>query len=844
MRAGVPRGSLRNGVLVFNETHLVNAEQCFDNIDYVGTISPSTKLNMSILIKNDKREKDSFQEFKFLVSHYNRIRQPIKLDRGTYRFVNDGSTLYIKTSIDWNNSDVILDTNGIEDFLIYVIGGEYETYDSSNDNGILGIVSDVINDKNKLYTYKFDKKYRNSLLYIEDNEHEEWCRYLKGNIGSLFKREFVYIDDKGKIIGDFWNKSINATSVTQIKKTNSIYFINGSFSVDDSYKNAQTKYYRYLGFEFNYCFNSKIYNINIDTSSIENYTYYGFIRLRYNINMSLDNIFSSSTREGTLPVDGGGDSSYILIYEYIINLSIRDSVFGNVRMTDDWITLDGNYVQNFIVDNVTSSGIGVHYRLKDATYTNCKIGVSGIGYTGSGILVVKNCEFFGVPLHPNTTYFSFFKGTIIIEGCKVYSTNNLNNHNMLFQTTLISDIKPKGDSLADNIPFICEDLRIKDLIVDNTNTKSYNYTLVYIYSNVGYYSIPPFNYTLPNIYIDNVRLMDYSSHRLELYSGSFTIQKYANQLNKPKIVCKNTILAKMYNPREVINTYFFYNEEDEQKLPYLDNSWKPDFIFDNCELGMAIFTEGTVILRDCVIHNWYFYTNGAENLKIKYSIYSSRIEPTVRTNIVNLPILSSCIYGLSFYDCIFDKIKSNIYIDDELLINSYMRSYDYNIFGNDAYKTINGFVIGRNAEFEKQPLTLVINPIITDELRDELIRLGASNDFVSSNNINSVFPNEIAIRRFEGSYYYSNAAKIQRTEYDPVIERLEEGSLLYKKSNKEMRVFNGEVISIMNNDISGMGNSSSRPSQVTNGFMYYDTTLNKPIWWNGTNWVDATGATV
>lgn len=27
-------------------------------------------------------------------------------------------------------------------------------------------------------------------------------------------------------------------------------------------------------------------------------------------------------------------------------------------------------------------------------------------------------------------------------------------------------------------------------------------------------------------------------------------------------------------------------------------------------------------------------------------------------------------------------------------------------------------------------------------------------------------------------------------------------------------------------------------------FQYYDTTLNKPIWWTGTNWVDATGATV
>ena len=28
------------------------------------------------------------------------------------------------------------------------------------------------------------------------------------------------------------------------------------------------------------------------------------------------------------------------------------------------------------------------------------------------------------------------------------------------------------------------------------------------------------------------------------------------------------------------------------------------------------------------------------------------------------------------------------------------------------------------------------------------------------------------------------------------------------------------------------------------GQCLYDTTLNKPKWWNGTNWVDATGATV
>ena len=40
------------------------------------------------------------------------------------------------------------------------------------------------------------------------------------------------------------------------------------------------------------------------------------------------------------------------------------------------------------------------------------------------------------------------------------------------------------------------------------------------------------------------------------------------------------------------------------------------------------------------------------------------------------------------------------------------------------------------------------------------------------------------------------------------------------------------------------GNTSSRPTGIDVGCMYYDTTLNKPIWWNGTVWRDATGTTV
>jgi len=42
------------------------------------------------------------------------------------------------------------------------------------------------------------------------------------------------------------------------------------------------------------------------------------------------------------------------------------------------------------------------------------------------------------------------------------------------------------------------------------------------------------------------------------------------------------------------------------------------------------------------------------------------------------------------------------------------------------------------------------------------------------------------------------------------------------------------------------GTSANRPSDVVVGFQFFDTTLNpaRPIWWNGSAWVDATGTAV
>lgn len=42
----------------------------------------------------------------------------------------------------------------------------------------------------------------------------------------------------------------------------------------------------------------------------------------------------------------------------------------------------------------------------------------------------------------------------------------------------------------------------------------------------------------------------------------------------------------------------------------------------------------------------------------------------------------------------------------------------------------------------------------------------------------------------------------------------------------------------------GVGTTAQRPTGMGQGFLYIDTTLNKPIWWVGGKWIDATGASV
>ena len=104
-----------------------------------------------------------------------------------------------------------------------------------------------------------------------------------------------------------------------------------------------------------------------------------------------------------------------------------------------------------------------------------------------------------------------------------------------------------------------------------------------------------------------------------------------------------------------------------------------------------------------------------------------------------------------------------------------------------------------------------------------------------------------------GGIYKRDKANFN-TYYSPDINsiasenRAKEGDIMYNKETQKLIVFYNsstyKEVNLLNADTPLGGPNTSRPLSPIRGVCYYDTNLGKPIWWTGTQWVDATGASV
>lgn len=96
---------------------------------------------------------------------------------------------------------------------------------------------------------------------------------------------------------------------------------------------------------------------------------------------------------------------------------------------------------------------------------------------------------------------------------------------------------------------------------------------------------------------------------------------------------------------------------------------------------------------------------------------------------------------------------------------------------------------------------------------------------------------------FYGTFYKNGKTYMNNKVYDglnSLPSTAANGAIMDVSGQMAMRDSGGW--GYLSKDLSGT--TSARPSVKHAGMCYFDSTMNKPIWWNGSKWVDATGATV
>lgn len=76
------------------------------------------------------------------------------------------------------------------------------------------------------------------------------------------------------------------------------------------------------------------------------------------------------------------------------------------------------------------------------------------------------------------------------------------------------------------------------------------------------------------------------------------------------------------------------------------------------------------------------------------------------------------------------------------------------------------------------------------------------------------------------------------------VQIMKSCTIVVNKVNATYCEVHSEVLQAFPQKSFPAGVTANRPANVATGYQYFDTTLGKPIYYNGTSWVDATGATV
>ena len=536
---------------------------------------------------------------------------------------------------------------------------------------------------------------------------------------------------------------------------------------------------------------------------VDNYFEIGFPA---EVNRKLDEMAEDGTLQNLLNNYANVQKTYNTYTELLADSS---TFINGLRLkTLGYYTVNDGGQAEYIVTN-TADNTKYQVELSNSLYleliVNDKLKVKQFGAYGDNIhddtTAIQNAINYGIntgELYINNGLYKITDTLIISKGFKIYGEYNKGEtgNNSYVGSEIIQSTVNKNI-----FDFITESNTMYNMQIENIRFKGND--------GIG------FN-------IDNIFFSEFVFKRL-IFNGSFTNAIYMNKATIGNIedcsfsANNGAIELKDVDGVLFINNNFWLNENYGIKFGVVRNCYflKNWFENDNTKQYPNLLFQAPTNIFNCVFENCGFQNDGKENIKIDYITNITDICRIINNRFNNCSFISysECAININNLNENNQRNSNNLsysannnfdscYFNN---VNDYAVKTDYTFINwlfNNCY-VYSGFYSG------SKPLTNTQQNLIGTSLHD--------NTGIKTN----------------GSYQFENVK----------IDNFVKNYSLYLSSANLLKWRDGTssrtIVPLTS------GSTANRPSVTELGTPYFDTTLNKPIWYNGSNqWVDATGTNV
>lgn len=304
----------------------------------------------------------------------------------------------------------------------------------------------------------------------------------------------------------------------------------------------------------------------------------------------------------------------------------------------------------------------------------------------------------------------------------------------------------------------------------------------------------------------------------------------------------------------IINSPFITVNDDSIVLPLTgvrNSSFRYATLDDDCKYIINKINSHTIFSDDIVVDNNTYITPSDLVTKIDDVNYSSIhkkihiLNGETTINIGHVRGLDRVPYCLFIYNP--NNFNYSILSDGRVIYrSSKSMDYIYLYIDKTGYKACSS-VIGNKIRLTQLKYYKLINSSKLNSYNKFNLSV---NRIAFSKNIFNTYDYSI-LYSTSGEESFINISSPKVADY--ISFHKDESNNLYIKSVynsvissdffdiKEVDIDEGKLLAV---PVSNLLKGVDRPGNVETGYLYFDDNLGKPIWWNGSSWTDANGATV